>query len=166
MSLNDDDELLEDFLVEAGEILEQLGGQLVELEHRGEDKDLLNAVFRGFHTIKGGAGFLNITSLVEICHRAEDVFNTLRQGERIIDAPLMDAILRVLDDVNAMFTLVRNGEEPPPADRDLIEKLMDYYAQQGIVIDPAEIPHFISEDLSDCPTNEMVETQNRFLNVK
>ena len=131
MSLNDDDELLEDFLVEAGEILEQLGGQLVELEHRGEDKELLNAVFRGFHTIKGGAGFLNITSLVEICHRAEDVFNTLRQGERIIDAPLMDAILRVLDDVNAMFTLVRNGEEPPPADRDLIEKLMDYSRPEG-----------------------------------
>jgi len=131
MSLNDDDELLEDFLVEAGEILEQLGGQLVELEHRGEDKDLLNAVFRGFHTIKGGAGFLNITSLVEICHRAEDVFNTLRQGERIIDAPLMDAILRVLDDVNGMFTLVRNGEDPPPADRDLIEKLMDYSRPAG-----------------------------------
>jgi two-component system chemotaxis sensor kinase CheA len=159
MSLNDDDELLEDFLVEAGEILEQLGEQLVELEHRGEDKDLLNAVFRGFHTIKGGAGFLNITSLVEICHRAEDVFNTLRQGDRIIDAPLMDAILRVLDDVNGMFTLVRNGEDPPPADRELIEKLMNYSLPAG------KEGVSVVESVPVRPT-ETAETRESFRDIK
>ena len=92
MSFEMDAEILQDFLIEAGEILEKLGEQLVDLEHSPTDKDLLNAVFRGFHTIKGGAGFLNITPLVEVCHRAEDVFNTLRQGQRTIDAELMDIV--------------------------------------------------------------------------
>ena len=58
--MNEDNEILQDFLVEAGEILEKLGEQLVDLESRPDDKDLLNAVFRGFHTIKGGASFLSL----------------------------------------------------------------------------------------------------------
>ncbi|MBF0256970.1 MAG: Hpt domain-containing protein, partial [Gammaproteobacteria bacterium] len=64
MSLDTDDEILQDFLVEAGEILEQLNEQLVDLEQHPDDYDMLNAVFRGFHTIKGGAGFLAIQPLV------------------------------------------------------------------------------------------------------
>ena len=62
MSFGADEEILQDFLVEAGEILEQLSEQLVELESRPDDADLLNAIFRGFHTVKGGAGFLQLTS--------------------------------------------------------------------------------------------------------
>src|SRR3569832_2489685 len=88
MAINVDDEILQDFLVEAGEILDSLSEQLVELEQRPTDKNLLNSVFRGFHTVKGRAGFMNITPLVDVCHRAEDVFNTLRQGERQVDAAL------------------------------------------------------------------------------
>ena len=78
MSIGADDELLQDFLVEAGEILDGLGGQLLDLERNPADSDLLNAIFRGFHTIKGGAGFLGLTALVDVCHHAEDVFNQLR----------------------------------------------------------------------------------------
>jgi len=92
MAIDVDDEILQDFLVEAGEILDQLGEQLVQLEQRPNDSDLLNAVFRGFHTIKGGASFVSLTALVELCHRAEDVFNVLRNGERQIDSQLMDQI--------------------------------------------------------------------------
>ncbi|WP_054774231.1 Hpt domain-containing protein [Methylogaea oryzae] len=80
MAIDLDDEILQDFLVEAGEILEKLGEQLVELEQSPGDYDLLNAIFRGFHTVKGGAGFLAVTPLVEVCHSAEDVFNVLRQA--------------------------------------------------------------------------------------
>lgn len=123
MSISADDDILQDFLIEAGEILEQLGEQLVELEQRAEDRDLLNAVFRGFHTIKGGASFLNLTALVDVCHRAEDVFNLLRQGERKVDANLMDVVLRVLDVLNVMFNDLRNGEEPTAADPELLEQL-------------------------------------------
>ena len=70
MSVDLNDEILQDFLVEAGEILEHLNEQLVDLEQTPEDGDLLNSIFRGFHTIKGGASFLSLTNLVEVCHKS------------------------------------------------------------------------------------------------
>ena len=75
MSLDVDQEILEDFLVEAGEILELLSEQLVELEQNPENSDLLNAIFRGFHTVKGGAGFLQLDAMVDCCHHAENLFD-------------------------------------------------------------------------------------------
>jgi two-component system chemotaxis sensor kinase CheA len=123
MAINLDDEIVQDFLVEAGEILEKLNGQLVELEQTPDDYDLLNAIFRGFHTIKGGAGFLNLVALIEICHRSEDVFNSLRQGARRVDAALMDTILEVLDVVNLMFQDIASGRDPVPAEAALLDKL-------------------------------------------
>lgn len=123
MSLDADDEILQDFLVEAAEIVEQLGEQLVDLEQGPGDGELLNAIFRGFHTVKGGAGFLAISPLVETCHRAEDVFNVLRQGRRAVDPDLMDAILQALDLVNAMMDRIRDGEMPEPADPLLLARL-------------------------------------------
>lgn len=137
MAFDADNEILQDFLIEASEILEKLGEQLVELEHRSDDKELLNAVFRGFHTVKGGAGFLNITYLVEVCHAAEDVFNTLRQGLRAVDAGLMDTVLRVTDVVNAMMDAVRNGNEPEPADPKLIAelKILSQPKQSGEIVE-------------------------------
>ncbi|MFA5530294.1 MAG: chemotaxis protein CheA [Thiohalomonadaceae bacterium] len=123
MPLDTDDEILQDFLVEATEILEKLNEQLVDLEQRPDDHELLNAVFRGFHTIKGGAGFLNLAPLVEVCHRAEDVFNLLRNGQKAVTPQLMDAMLPVLDVLNAQFDDLRAGEEPAPADSGLLETL-------------------------------------------
>ena len=110
MALRAEDEILQDFLLEASEIVEQLGEQLVGLEKTPEDDELLNAIFRGFHTVKGGAGFLTITPLVDTCHRAEDVFNVLRQGRRRVTPPLMDTILQALDAVNEMMDQLRDGE--------------------------------------------------------
>jgi two-component system, chemotaxis family, sensor kinase CheA len=130
MSFEADNEILQDFLIEAGEILENLAGQLVDLEHSPTDRELLNAVFRGFHTVKGGAGFLNITPLVEVCHRAEDVFNVLRQGQRVIDADLMDVVLRVTDVVNGMMESIRANQIPEPADPALLKKLTKLAAPQ------------------------------------
>lgn len=115
MSFDADEEILQDFLVEAGEILEQLSEQLVELESRPDDMDLLNAIFRGFHTVKGGAGFLQLNALVECCHIAENVFDILRKGERRVSSELMDVVLQALDTVNAMFDQVREQSEPTPA---------------------------------------------------
>ncbi|MET0024901.1 MAG: chemotaxis protein CheA [Sedimenticola sp.] len=123
MSLDLNDEILQDFLVEAGEILDQLNSQLVELEQNPEDYELLNAVFRGFHTIKGGAGFLSFDALVDVCHRSEDVFNVLRQGQRRVDASLMDVILQALDVVNDMFEQIRSGKEPLPTEQSLLQQL-------------------------------------------
>ena len=123
MSFDADEEILQDFLVEAGEILELLSEQLIELENSPSDTDLLNAIFRGFHTVKGGAGFLQLDALVACCHIAENVFDILRKGERQVDAELMDVVLLALDSINSMFAQVRNGEEPTPAEPQLLEAL-------------------------------------------
>jgi len=123
MSFDADEEILQDFLIEAGEILELLSEQLVDLEQRPDDNDLLNAIFRGFHTVKGGAGFLQLNPLVDCCHAAENVFDTLRNGNRTVNPDLMDVVLQALDSVNEMFEAVRSGAEPENADPALIERL-------------------------------------------
>lgn len=123
MSFGADEEILQDFLVEAGEILELLSEQLVELESRPDDMDLLNAIFRGFHTVKGGAGFLQLNELVECCHIAENVFDILRKGERTVTAELMDVVLEALDNVNSMFHQVRERTEVTPAPAELLARL-------------------------------------------
>ncbi len=123
MSIDSDDEILQDFLVEAGEILELLSEQLVELENSPQDQELLNTIFRGFHTVKGGAGFLQLNALVDCCHVAENVFDILRNGQRSVTPELMDVVLRSLDTVNEMFVSVRAGEEPVPAEASLIADL-------------------------------------------
>lgn len=138
MSIGADDELLQDFLVEAGEILDGLGGQLLDLERDPADAERLNAIFRGFHTIKGGAGFLGLKALVDVCHHAEDVFNQLRQGERQVDAELMDVILAVVDALNAMFDALRAGREPEPADAELMARLSALAAGEPATVAPAE----------------------------
>jgi two-component system chemotaxis sensor kinase CheA len=123
MSFGADEEILQDFLVEAGEILELLSEQLVELESRPDDAELLNAIFRGFHTVKGGAGFLQLHELVECCHIAENVFDILRKGERRVDSELMDVVLEALDAVNGMFTEVRERTDVTPATPELLAAL-------------------------------------------
>jgi len=137
MGIDADDEILQDFLVEAGEILERLNEELVELEQRPGDVDLLNAVFRGFHTIKGGASFLSLDGLVEVCHRAEDVFNVLRNGERAVDTDLMDTVLQVLDVVNSMFAEVQGGSLPTPAAPALLKSLESLIVPGGGAPAPA-----------------------------
>ncbi|WP_455827703.1 chemotaxis protein CheA [Pseudomonas graminis] len=136
MSFGADEEILQDFLVEAGEILEQLSEQLVELESRPDDANLLNAIFRGFHTVKGGAGFLQLHELVECCHIAENVFDILRKGERHVDSELMDVILEALDAVNGMFSEVRERAPITAATPELLAAL----ARLAEPADPSAAP--------------------------
>lgn len=123
MSYDLDEDILQDFLIEAGEILELLSEQLVELENNPEDKDLLNAIFRGFHTVKGGAGFLSLAELVDTCHGAENVFDVLRNGQRSVSPSLMDTMLKALDTVNTQFQAVQDREPLDAADPALLEEL-------------------------------------------
>lgn len=115
MSTGVDDDIRADFLIEAGELMNQLGEQLVALERNPADRDLLNAVFRAFHTIKGGAGFLQVTPMVELCHAAEEVFGVVREGRRQVDAGLMDATMQSVDHLQAMLASMADGAEPQPA---------------------------------------------------
>lgn len=138
MSFEADEEILQDFLVEASEILEQLSEQLVDLEQSPDDKDLLNAIFRGFHTVKGGAGFLQIHALVDCCHISENIFDILRNGQRAVDADLMDVVLEALDTINEMFDSIRAREEPEPASEDLLARLSQLAVPQGAEPEPAQ----------------------------
>ncbi|WP_309544689.1 Hpt domain-containing protein [Alkalilimnicola ehrlichii] len=123
MGIDIEDDIVQDFLVESREILESLSEQLVDLEQRPGDRELLNAVFRGFHTIKGGAGFLNFEPLVDVCHQTEDIFNLLRSGDKTVTADLMDTVLEALDVVTGMFGQLDNGEDLSPASAELIARL-------------------------------------------
>ncbi|WP_277052716.1 chemotaxis protein CheA [Zestomonas thermotolerans] len=168
MSFGADEEILQDFLVEAGEILEQLSEQLVELESRPDDADLLNAIFRGFHTVKGGAGFLQLNELVECCHAAENVFDMLRKGERQVDAELMDVVLAALDAVNGMFAEVRERTDLTPADPELLAalaRLADPSAAAAVAAAPvAEVappaepePQAANGDITDSEFEQLLQ---------
>jgi len=150
-TIDPEDEIVQDFLIEAGEILEQLSEQLVDLERNPTDKDLLNAVFRGFHTIKGGASFLNLHELVEVCHSAEDVFNLLRQGDMVADSRLMDYVLKVLDYLNQQFELLRTSASLEAADPELIV-VLKRYATGVMEVDDQASPSPASSGKDDTPS--------------
>ena len=116
-------ELLGDFLAEAGDLLDDVDRRLVELEKTPGDSELLNTVFRGFHTIKGGAGFLEATALVNLCHKTENLFDKLRSGKMTLSAELMDTILAATGEVRRMFGEMAGGAEPAPADPAILEAL-------------------------------------------
>ncbi len=126
MTFEADDEILNDFIVEAGEILDQLSEQLIDLEKNPGDESLLNTIFRGFHTIKGGAGFLNLLPLVEICHITENVFDALKRGETSFTPKLMDCILKALDYVNKMFAEVKDKQFPNHVPETFLKKLSSF----------------------------------------
>ena len=117
------EELLQDFLVEAGDLLSGVDNKLVDLERTPSDRGLLNDIFRGFHTIKGGAGFLNATELVTLCHLTENLFDKLRNGELEITPEAMDVILAATGVVREMFGSLEAGSQPAPADAALIDSL-------------------------------------------
>jgi len=109
-----------DFLVEAGEILDQLGEQMVALERAPGDRECLNAVFRGFHTIKGGAGFLGATALVELCHAAEECLGAARNGSANLLPRHFDAAQQSLDWLQAMVDAVEQRSPVPEAPAELV----------------------------------------------
>ncbi len=176
MSFEADEEILQDFLVEAGEIIELLSEQLVDLEQRPDDTDLLNAIFRGFHTVKGGAGFLQLTPLVDCCHVAENIFDILRNGKRKVTSDLMDVVLEALDAVHSMFNDVRAGVALQPADPELIrnlqklalpedEKVQDIEQaseeqSEETLVDDVEPTSANSEDNSDITDDEFEQLLN------
>ena len=151
MAINLDDEILQDFLVEAGEILVLLGEQLVDLEQTPDNADLLNAVFRGFHTVKGGAGFLAINPMVSACHVCEDVFNVLRQGERSVTPDLMDAVLQGLDCVQVMFGEIREGHDPTAAPPSLLSRLKSYARPASAAKPAAEAESEPAQEADEIP---------------
>lgn len=123
-----DEDLLQDFLTESGELLEKLGEQLVELEADPASPELLNAVFRAFHTVKGGAGFLELPAVVELCHLAEDLFGQVREGRRQVDAALLDPMHEVVTSLETMLAQAAAGNAPDAAAPGLLAALRNHQA--------------------------------------
>jgi two-component system chemotaxis sensor kinase CheA len=117
------EDLLQDFLVEAGDLLSDVDNKLVELEHSPDDPGLLNDIFRGFHTIKGGAGFLGAAELVTLCHLTESLFDKLRKRELAVTPERMDVILSATGVVRDMFVDLGRGSRPGPAAPELLDAL-------------------------------------------
>lgn len=117
------EDLLQDFLQEAGDLLSDVDNKLVDLERSPHDHRLLNDIFRGFHTIKGGAGFLNATELVTLCHLTENLFDKLRNSEMELTPELMDTIMAATQGVRNMFADLAQSTQPRPAQPEVIGAL-------------------------------------------
>jgi two-component system chemotaxis sensor kinase CheA len=122
-AFNDMQDLLQDFLTEAGEMLDDVDQKLVELEHNAGDKNLLNTIFRGFHTIKGGAGFLDAAAMVELCHRTENLFDNLRSEKMALTPEMLDVILAATGEVKRMMGEMAGQSAPRAAPPELLAAL-------------------------------------------
>jgi two-component system chemotaxis sensor kinase CheA len=107
--MEDLQEIIEDFLVEAFELIEQMDQDLVELEHQPEDLELLNSIFRVAHTVKGSSSFLNFDILTELTHHMEDVLNKARKSELVLNSDIMDIILESVDMMKGLLECIRES---------------------------------------------------------
>jgi len=152
------DDIAADFILEAQEILDRLGEQLVTLEQAPHDSEQLNAVFRGFHTLKGGAGFLAIHPMVELCHAAEETLGMARAGKAELLAHHFDAAQQSLDWLQAMLDAVSSGTDPEHAPAALIAQF-DVGTAPVVAAAPvaaaASDSELISEDEFEALLNEL-----------
>lgn len=126
MSSELDPSLLQDFLTESNELIEQLDTDLVKLERMPDGPEaceLLNGVFRALHTVKGAASFLQLTVVTHFAHAAEDALNRLRKGEVKVTPSVMDAMLRSVDVLRGMIGALGESRTPDECPKDLIDKL-------------------------------------------
>ena len=121
-----DNDILQEFLAESRELLSQAQDQLLRLESNPDDPDVLSAIFRAFHTLKGGAGFLEAQHMVDWCHHLEDLFDKMRASKLRATAPMIDAILRATDVIGSMLDDMARGENPPPGPADLGRDIQAY----------------------------------------
>ncbi len=131
------EDLLQDFLVEANDLLSSVDNKLVDLEKNPHDHNLLNDIFRGFHTIKGGAGFLSAAELVTLCHLTENLFDRLRNGEIIVTRETMDVIMDATGGVRKMFGALERNQQPGPAPEALLATLKRAIAGELADVAPA-----------------------------
>jgi len=144
-----------DFLIEAREILDRLGEQVVALEQTPDDRALLDAVFRGFHTIKGGAGFLDLPPMVAICHAFEDRIDAARSGKRALDASAFDSAQQALDLLQDMMEALAHGEELAEVDPALLRQIRGEDAPPA---DPPKPAIDLPENLDDLDFDALLDS--------
>lgn len=160
-------EILEDFLIEAAELVEQLDQDLIELEHNPSDLDLLNRIFRVAHTIKGSSSFLNFDVLTSLTHNMEDVLNKARRDELKITPDIMDVVLESIDMMKGLLNAIRDtGTDKTDIDITDVVKRLQSISQGGAVAEsttestPAQTaPEVAQQSMSEsAPTQSTPQT--------
>jgi len=188
--MDDMKEIMEDFLVEAFELIEQIDHDLVELESNPEDLELLNRIFRVAHTVKGSSSFLNFDILTKLTHHMEDVLNKARKDELKITPDIMDVVLESIDmmkgllhgirdhgndtdvgieieDICQRLTAISDGEAPVAATPAPVEPEPVAVIQQPVVEQTVENEEPISdENLSNLSDSEVEAEIERLLKVR
>jgi len=137
-------EIVESFIVETHEILEELDHDLVQLESKPDDDELLNQIFRAFHTIKGTSGFLGLERLTKVTHCGEDILNKLRKGEAKLSSELMDVILLGYDKISELITVIENDKNE---DVEIDETIVHLENALKRIENPEEVTVNVSEEV-------------------
>ncbi|MBA4406881.1 chemotaxis protein CheA [bacterium] len=149
-------EIVESFLIETKEILEKLDFDLLELEKRPEDTDLLNQIFRSFHTIKGTSGFLGLEKLPHVTHKCEDILNKLRKGEVKLNLSLMDGIILGYDTIKELLEKiesVQNEDVNTDSTNSVLEQLIQNIENGN------EIPEIKESEILDVEPKSTVDNK-------
>ncbi|WP_022669906.1 hybrid sensor histidine kinase/response regulator [Hippea alviniae] len=152
-------EIIQDFLIEADELLEELDEDLVRLESESEDEELLNKIFRAFHTIKGSASFLGFEKLTELTHKLEDVLNRLRKFEIKLDSDMMDAILAGVDKAKAIIEAIKEGEDPEAVDIEDNIKELARFLDENYQSDTSKTSVSEDEQEEELTEEELIKAQ-------
>lgn len=154
--MEDIQEILEDFLVEAFELIEQLDQNLVELEGNPDDLELLNSIFRVAHTIKGSSSFLNFDILTGLTHHMEDVLNKARHGDLKLTPEVMDVVLESIDLMKSLLHAIRDSGNDTSAGIDIT----DICRRLDIISNGDVAPTAVQELVDESPVPESEENDN------
>lgn len=154
--MEDIQEILEDFLVEAFELIEQLDQNLVELEGNPDDLELLNSIFRVAHTIKGSSSFLNFDILTGLTHHMEDVLNKARHGDLKLTPEVMDVVLESIDLMKSLLHAIRDSGNDTSAGIDIT----DICRRLDIISNGDVAPTTVQELVDESPVPESEENDN------
>ena len=158
-------EILQDFLIESFELIEQLDQDLVELETRPDDLELLNGIFRVAHTVKGASSFLNMDVLTHLTHHMEDVLNKARHGELAITADVMDVILESIDLMKRLLETIRDTSADAGIDVTECVKRLDVVSSGGEVESPASDTPAVEEIVQEEPVEAASEEELDYDNM-
>lgn len=156
MSFDDIDDLIKDFMIESEELIDKLDQDLVELENRSDDLDLLNEIFRCAHTIKGSSSFLGLDKMATVTHHAEEILNKLRKGDMVVTREIMDILLEFVDIIKQLLDDIKNKKDEASIE-DVVKKLK--LANEGQLV-------ALSSDVEKKETSLKKKVENKASQIK
>ncbi|MGC9257280.1 chemotaxis protein CheA [Desulfurella sp.] len=155
-SFNEMDEILGDFIVETTELIESLDEDLVAMEKSSKDADLLNKIFRAFHTIKGSSSFLGFEKITELTHKLEDILNSLRRFDLELTPSIMDAILLSVDKLKTMVDMVKSNRSIDSVDVE--QEIQKLISAKGVKVQDQELENGAGRE-EPLDANDIVKLQ-------